>query len=141
MVQYGREVMIFMNNYPDYLEHHGILGQKWGVRRYQNKDGTLTKEGREKYYKIDPNSGYYKNTQDRIDKGSKIGTAIGLATGAAHIATVGMLAPYALSTAVVNAGIYAVSGYAHGVIAGGIYGAIETRKGQQYIENVIDKKG
>ena len=29
-----------------YLYHHGIKGQKWGVRRYQNEDGTLTKEGR-----------------------------------------------------------------------------------------------
>lgn len=32
----------------DYLEHHGIKGQKWGVRRYQNPDGTLTKEGKER---------------------------------------------------------------------------------------------
>ena len=33
----------------DYLEHHGILGQKWGVRRYQNPDGTLTEEGKKRY--------------------------------------------------------------------------------------------
>ena len=29
-----------------YLAHHGIKGQKWGVRRYQNKDGSLTHEGK-----------------------------------------------------------------------------------------------
>jgi hypothetical protein len=33
----------------DYLCHHGIKGQKWGVRRFQNYDGTLTQEGKEKH--------------------------------------------------------------------------------------------
>lgn len=34
----------------DELYHHGIKGQKWGVRRYQNLDGSLTAKGRERYY-------------------------------------------------------------------------------------------
>lgn len=34
-----------------YLEHHGIKGQKWGIRRYQNPDGTLTEEGKKRYLK------------------------------------------------------------------------------------------
>lgn len=33
----------------DFLSHHGILGQKWGVRRYQNEDGSLTPSGKKRY--------------------------------------------------------------------------------------------
>lgn len=34
-----------MSEYPTYLIHYGIEGQKWGVRRFQNEDGTYTDEG------------------------------------------------------------------------------------------------
>ena len=32
--------------HDDYVVHHGVLGQRWGVRRYQNADGSLTPEGK-----------------------------------------------------------------------------------------------
>ena len=37
--------------FGDELYHHGVKGQKWGVRRYQNEDGSLTAEGRSRYGK------------------------------------------------------------------------------------------
>ena len=33
------------------LAHHGVKGQKWGIRRYQNEDGSLTAAGRKQYDK------------------------------------------------------------------------------------------
>lgn len=33
-----------------YFAHHGIMGQRWGIRRFQNQDGSLTEEGKRRYY-------------------------------------------------------------------------------------------
>lgn len=41
----------YIAGYPvsDELYHHGIKGQRWGVRRYQNEDGSLTSAGKKRY--------------------------------------------------------------------------------------------
>jgi len=45
----GREDLLPDNWRTDTLMHHGIKGQKWGVRRFQREDGSLTSKGRSRY--------------------------------------------------------------------------------------------
>lgn len=46
----NERVILFDENSSPYIAHHGVKGQKWGIRRYQNEDGTLTTEGKKHYY-------------------------------------------------------------------------------------------
>ena len=57
----------------DYLAHYGIKGQKWGIRRYQNLDGSLTEAGKMRYgieNKIRPESlaQYIREREEKISK-------------------------------------------------------------------------
>lgn len=49
------------------LQHHGIKGQKWGVRRFQNTDGSLTAEGKKRYSVSD-----YQQAIDKTKTAGKI---------------------------------------------------------------------
>lgn len=66
------------------LTHHGIVGQKWGVRRYQNSDGSLTALGKRRLVKADGNpttlgklyfNGVYESNMRAALKDSKVADA------------------------------------------------------------------
>ncbi len=64
--------------YSDSLSHHGIIGQKWGVRRFQNADGTWTEAGKKRYGRQVHDthddvikSDRYKKAEKELDKAYK----------------------------------------------------------------------
>lgn len=52
------------------LQHHGILGQKWGIRRFQNPDGTLTEAGKKRYGSDSGGNKSGKKEKNAINKNS-----------------------------------------------------------------------
>ena len=60
-----------MNDLNNELCHHGILGQKWGVRRYQNEDGSLTYRGKMRYIKDSERASKYYGVRKKEILNSK----------------------------------------------------------------------
>ena len=71
----------FDNITYDEIKHHGIKGQKWGVRRYQNADGSLTAKGKQRYGTKENFERQYPEDVKRNVKSTK--KAVGVAEKAA----------------------------------------------------------
>lgn len=69
---------LYQNYKSDELKHYGIYGMKWGVRRYQNPDGSLTSLGKQRLGKS--NKGEFDDTTGKVNKGSE-----GSVRGAVHV--------------------------------------------------------
>lgn len=82
--------------FSDELYHHGVGGQKWGVRKYQNVDGSLTQAGKDRYLR-----GYDLDADKTNQNGSsnQIGTAI---TATAKTSSGKQFAENALNSMTIN---------------------------------------
>jgi len=81
--------------YANSLSHHGIKGMKWGIRRYQNYDGTLTNKGKKHKSETDDKR---KGLSDKQKKAIKTAVIVGAAfVGTAALAYGGKTAAQYLS--------------------------------------------
>lgn len=121
---------IIVRRLPDWVEndddlelyHHGIKGQKWGVRRYQNADGSLTDAGKKHY-----------GTSNTVKKTAIYGTiagAAGYGALAAIAAASGGFASPAIAAAVIAN--YVANGAAYGMTMGAV-GGVGLAAGRQYV--------
>lgn len=73
-------------SYADYIAHHGIKGMHWGIRRYRNRDGTLTNAGKERYNSDGHVNRLSSERKQQLAKGAKlIGVTAATAITAAYI--------------------------------------------------------
>lgn len=127
-----------------YIMHHGTKGQHWGVRRYQNPDGSLTPEGREHYRKAKSDA-MNKYAGKGAGIGAKIGGGVGLASGiigglgaASIFATAGLATPVSILalSAVSSAASSAITSAGLGAAVGALYGRAEVGNGKKWVNSL-----
>lgn len=117
-----------------YLAHHGIKGQKWGHRRFQNKDGSLTQEGYQ-HWGLNPDGSKFKERGHAYSRHT-VGTAKkGFAAGA----VAGAVAGIALGPVGVMGGAWL--GSVGGGLLGTSVGAIQTHNTRKKIRRMLDENG
>lgn len=75
--------------YSDELYHHGIKGQKWGIRRYQNPDGSLTEAGKAKYETVENFNAQRQTSKEKRSKHVKTVLKVAGAVAAAGLLAYG----------------------------------------------------
>lgn len=134
----------------DELYHHGVKGQKWGVRRYQNYDGTLTQEGYQ-HYGLNSDGSRNKAMKGSPPNTSKIRKRVGRIAGIAG--TVGSAAAitaasggaFPVGQLAITAGAKVLTSgalsYFGGSVVGQIAGSVSTKKGQAKIRQLLNTTG
>lgn len=125
---------------PDELKHFGIKGQRWGIRRFENPDGTLTPEGMMRYRKAKEASEKYKTAGSRVSRTITGGLVSGGLTGAGTL--VGLLATGSTTHSLLTglggqwvagaAGLGAIGGLAATALVQGAH-AIKVRRGLNFM--------
>lgn len=97
------------NELSDYcIAHHGIKGQKWGIRKYQNEDGSLTELGKQRYN--------YQGVKKlrKISKAGRIATVGGAAVGTAGL----LLSPATAGISLIPAAVGGTAATVGPIVAG-----------------------
>ena len=145
----GNNTFYAPNDYRNYLEHHGIRGMKWGVRRFQNADGSYTSAGKGRYGVGDGES--YKGVKSVRGIEGKIKSAVGNAgrkisgsdltpeQKAARNAKIKKVALAVAGTAAVAAGSYASHKYYKSTMTEAMSMMNDARK--RAVDSYLDKIG
>lgn len=103
--------------HEQYISHYGVPGMKWGVRRYQNPDGSLTARGKKRYnedssIRLKQHDARIKRGNERTKKSLKVAGAAGLTMIGSTVATAGFgaLTLATLSTPVSAIGVLGALG-------------------------------